>query len=106
MLELGAEASLLDRYKVIQCQDLKIDTTVIAPHVRGQWNKLLPWFWSMDAQRDADVRAWMNDYMCFSFHAHSDGFSTNKLKCSLPGALAEGKSSKGMVDQRASMSPS
>jgi len=106
MLELGTKASLLDWYKVIQHQDLKIDTTIIAPHVHGQRNKSLPWFWSMDAQRDADIRAWMNDCMCFSFHAHSDGFSTNKLKCSLLGALAEGESSKGMVDRRASMSPS
>jgi len=63
MLELGTKASLLDWYKVIQCQDLKIDTTVITPHVCGQWNKSLPWFWSMDAQRDADVGAWMNDCM-------------------------------------------
>jgi hypothetical protein len=61
MLDLGAEASLLDRYKVLERQDLRIDTAVIAPNVRGQRNKSLPWFWSMDIQRDADVGAWMND---------------------------------------------
>jgi len=65
MLDLDAEASLLDRYKDLGRQDLRIDTTVIAPHVRGQRNKSLPWFWSMDARRDADVGAWMNDCMCF-----------------------------------------
>jgi len=68
MLDLGANASLLDWYKVLKWQDLRIDTTVIAPHVHGQWNKSLPWFWSMDVQRDADVRAWMNDYMCILVH--------------------------------------
>jgi hypothetical protein len=61
MLDLGAETSLLDRYKVLERQDLRIDTAVIAPNVRGQRNKSLPWFWSMDVQRDADVGAWMND---------------------------------------------
>jgi hypothetical protein len=64
MLDLGADTSLLDQYKVLKRQDLRIDTTVIAPHVCGQWNKSLPWFWSMDVWRDADVGAWMNDYMC------------------------------------------
>ena len=61
MLDLGAEASLLDRYKVLERQELRIETAVIAPNVRGQRNKTLPWFWSMDVQRDADVGAWMND---------------------------------------------
>ena len=90
MVDLGAEASLLDRYKVLQCQDLRTDTTVIAPNVRGQRNKSLPWFWSMDVQRDAEVGAWMNDCRHISFHAHSDGCSTHGFKCSLPGPLAEG----------------
>ena len=106
MVDLGAGASLLDRYKVLQRQDLKIDTTVIAPHVRGQRNTSLPWFWSMDPRRDADVGEWMADCMCFLFHIHSEGCSKNKFKCSLPGPLAEGESSKNKVDQRASMSPS
>jgi hypothetical protein len=48
MLHLSADASLLDQYKVLERHDLKINTTVIAPNVRGQWNKSLPWFWSMD----------------------------------------------------------
>ena len=42
MLHLSADASLLDRYKVLERHDLKIDTTVIAPNVCGQWNKTLP----------------------------------------------------------------
>jgi hypothetical protein len=66
MLDLGADTSLLDRYKVLERQDLRINTAVIAPNVRGQRNKSLPWFWSMDVQRDADVGAWMNDCRHFS----------------------------------------
>ena len=107
MLDLDADASLLDRYRVLEPQDLRTDTTVIAPDVRGQRNKSLPWFWSMDVRRDADVGAWMNDCKRISVtvHARSDGCSTNKFKCSLSSALAKGESSKGMVDRRASMSP-
>jgi len=89
MVDLGADVSLLDQYKVLQCQDLKIDTAVIASNVHGQWNKSLPWFWSMDVQRDADVGAWMNDCRHISFHACSDGCSTLRFKCSLPGTLAK-----------------
>ena len=61
IVDLGAEASLLDRYKILQRQDLRIDTAVIAPSVRGQRNESLPWFWSMDVRRDTDTGAWMND---------------------------------------------
>ncbi|KAH9065018.1 hypothetical protein EDB87DRAFT_1556114, partial [Lactarius vividus] len=50
------------RYKVLRCQDLSIKTSVIAPHVRRQWNKSLPWFWTMDVQRDANVGEWMEDF--------------------------------------------
>ena len=98
MFDLGANISLLDQYKLLECKDLKINTTVIAPNVRGQQNTSLPWFWSMDIQRDADVGVWMNDCRRISVHAHSDGCSTNKIKCSLLSALAKGKGSKDMVD--------
>ncbi len=94
MLDLGADATLLDWYKVLEHQDLKIDMTVIAPNVCGQWNKSLPWFWSMDIRRDADVGPWMNDCRCISVH---DEFSTTKFKCSLSSTLAKGESSKGVT---------
>jgi hypothetical protein len=83
MIDLGADASLLDRYKVLERRDLKTNTTVIAPNVRGQRNKSLPWFWSMDVRRDADVGAWMNDCKYISSHARSDDSQTTKFKCSL-----------------------
>jgi hypothetical protein len=83
LLDLGADASLLDRYKALERQDLKIDTTVISPNVRGQRNKSLPWFWSMDVRRDADVGAWMNDCKRFSLHVRLDEYLTNRCKRSL-----------------------
>ncbi|KAH9035447.1 hypothetical protein EDB83DRAFT_2228945 [Lactarius deliciosus] len=68
MVDLGASSSLLDRYKVLRCQDLSVKTSVIAPHVHGQWNKLLPWFWTMDIWRDANVGEWMEDCTCLSVY--------------------------------------
>ena len=79
ILNLGAGASLLDRYKVLEPQDLKTETTVIAPDVRGQRNKSLPWFWSMDVRRDSDIGAWMNDCRCISVQALSYGSLKTKL---------------------------
>ena len=70
ILDLSADASLLDRYKALKREDLKTDTTVIAPNVRGQRNKSLPWFWSMDIRRDADAGAWMNDCRRISLYMH------------------------------------
>ena len=106
IVNLGADDTLLDRYKVLEPQDLKINTAVIVPDVRGQRNKSLPWFWSIDIQRDANVGAWMNDCKCISIHARSGRCSKNIFKLSLSSALAESESSKDTVGQRASMSPS
>ena len=66
MVDLGAGSNLLDRYQVLSREDLSVNTSVIAPQVRGQRNKSLPWFWTMDVQRDADVGEWMEDCK-FSF---------------------------------------
>src|SRR5260370_18291629 len=49
------------------------------PDVRGQQNKLLPWFWSMDVRRDADVGAWMNDCNCILIYVGPDRCSTINL---------------------------
>src|ERR1700761_5529445 len=68
MVDLGASTDLLDRYKVLRPQDLSVKTSVIAPHVRGQRNKPLPWFWTMDVRQDSDVGEWMEDCTSLSVH--------------------------------------
>jgi hypothetical protein len=102
MVDLGASANLLDRYKVLTRQDLCVKTSVIAPHVRGQRNKSLPWFWTMDVRRDTDVGEWIEDCTCFSVHA----LKKCNFQCSLSSALASRKSSKNAMDRRTSVSPS
>jgi hypothetical protein len=71
LVDLGAGSFLLDRYQVLTRQDLSIKTSVIAPQVRGQRNKSLPWFWTMDVRRDTDVGEWMEDCKCPSIHTDS-----------------------------------
>jgi hypothetical protein len=61
IVDLEADTLLLDRYKVLTRQDLSVKTSIIAPQVRGQRNKMLPWFWTMDVRRDTDVGEWMED---------------------------------------------
>jgi hypothetical protein len=68
IVDLGADAFLLERYKVLTRQDLSVQTSVIAPHVRGQRNKSLPWFWTVDVRGDTDVGPWMEDCAYFSVY--------------------------------------
>ena len=103
MVDLGAGNNLLVRYKVLTRQDLSVKTSIIAPQVRGQRNMSLPWFWTMDVRRDADVGEWMEDCK-FSFSSHTLGKS-NHL-CSLSSALASSKGSKDAMDRRAPVSSS
>jgi hypothetical protein len=105
MVDLGADAPLLERYKVLTRQDLSVKTSVIAPQVRGQRNKSLPWFWTMDVRRDTDVGSWMEDCACFSIHTDNI-INRRNLICSLPGPLAEGEGSKDEMGRRTSMPPS
>lgn len=95
IVDLGAGTSLLDRYNVLKPQDLTVKTSAIAPYVSGQRNQSLPWFWTMEVQRGADVGEWMEDCMCFF---SLDKLEKSNLLFSLSSALAEGKSSKDEVD--------
>ncbi|KAF8259195.1 hypothetical protein EI94DRAFT_1707309 [Lactarius quietus] len=62
MVDLDAGTNLLDRYKVLRRQDLCVNTSILAPHIRGQQNKSLAWFWTMDVRQDTDVGEWMEDF--------------------------------------------
>jgi hypothetical protein len=84
MVDLGASTDLLDWYKVLKHQDLSIKTTVISPQVWGQWNKSLPWFWTMDVWQDTDVGEWIEDCTSpFSIHTLSIyvTISTQSIEC-------------------------
>ena len=79
MVDLRASTDLLDWYKVLRPQDLNVKTSIIAPHVRGQQNKPLPWFWTMHVQQDSDVGEWMEDCTCFSVQLYLIYVSFNSI---------------------------
>ena len=103
MVDLEAGSNLLDRYQVLSRQDLSVKTSVIAPQVRGQRNKSLPWFWTMDVRRDTDVGEWMEDCTP-SFCSHT--LNKSNHRSSLSSALASSKGSEDAMGRRASVSPS
>jgi len=75
IVNLRADSDLLCQYKVLTRQDLSVKTSVISADVRGQWNKSLPWFWTLDVRRDADIGAWMEDCMCSIIYARQETYS-------------------------------
>jgi len=77
IVDLGADSVLLERYKVLTQQDLSVKTSVIAPHVHGQWNKSLPWFWTMDVRRDTNIGGWMEDCTCSFIWTHQETYSAS-----------------------------
>ena len=119
IVDLGATDSLLDRYKVLTRQDLKVQTSIIAPQVRGQRNKSLAWFWTMDVGGDVDIGEWMEDCKCISIPTNQDtkflfqsiecigygqrhktcggskNFSVSKLRWNLPSGILGIKSNFG-----------
>src|SRR6266404_4907717 len=75
IVNLRADSDLLCRYKVLTWQDLSVKTSVISADVCGQQNKSLPWFWTLDVRRDADIGAWMEDCMCSIIYARQETYS-------------------------------
>ncbi|KAH9919146.1 hypothetical protein B0H21DRAFT_702221, partial [Amylocystis lapponica] len=61
MVSLGASEALLNHYKVLRQEDLKVSTAVADPNMRGQRATTMAWFWTMDIRRDAEGQAWMEE---------------------------------------------
>lgn len=61
MIRLGADAGILDRYKILTKGQLKVSTAIATPNARGQRNTQLAWFWNMDSKADTDSDDWMEE---------------------------------------------
>ncbi|KAH9928247.1 hypothetical protein B0H21DRAFT_712169 [Amylocystis lapponica] len=61
MVSLGASEALLNHYKVLRQEDLKVSTAVADPNMRGQRATTMAWFWTMDIRGDAEGQAWMEE---------------------------------------------
>jgi hypothetical protein len=61
MAVLGASEELLEKYKVLHNADLRATTALVDPHLPGQRNRNLAWFWSLDIDRDVMGNEWMEE---------------------------------------------
>ena len=61
MTVLGASDELREKYQVLHNADLKTTTSLVDPHLPGQRNRSLAWFWSLDVDRDVTGNEWMEE---------------------------------------------
>ena len=61
LAKLGADDELLERYRPLLKEHLKVSTAIADPNARGQRNNTLAWFWSMDVVGDSQNSDWLNE---------------------------------------------
>jgi hypothetical protein len=67
LVQLGAEADILEQYQIIQPEDLNMSGDVVEENRMGQRNDALAWFWRVDGAGHHPDNNWMNECMFFSF---------------------------------------
>ncbi|KIK73224.1 hypothetical protein PAXRUDRAFT_178977, partial [Paxillus rubicundulus Ve08.2h10] len=68
MVALEADEVLMERYKLLIDQDLKVTTAIYNPNGSVHRMENLAWFWTMDIPRDAQESDWMSE--CRSYICH------------------------------------
>jgi len=61
MIALNASSNLLNQYKMLTKEDLKISAAIANPNARGHRDDTLAWFWTMDVLRDTEVNNRMSE---------------------------------------------
>ena len=64
MVALDVDDGILDRYKPLDKDHLKISTAVADPNARGHRHENLAWFWTMDIPKDTNENDWMSKCEC------------------------------------------
>lgn len=88
IVRLGATEEELDRYKILARADLNVSTARVDPSARGNRDRGLAWFWTMDVAGDSDAAEGMAECKCCFESSKSTMLTCNR---SLPRALAKGK---------------
>lgn len=57
LVELGADATILDHYKPLTRQDMRVSTAIMEPNAAGQRDASLPWFWTIRIPATKDRNA-------------------------------------------------
>ena len=61
LVALEAKPGLLEKYKVLKREDLKVSSALIEANTRGLRNTSLSWIWAQDVARDAQGSEWMTE---------------------------------------------
>ena len=61
MVALDADEGILDRYKHLDKDHLRISTVVADPNARGHRHENMAWFWMMDIPKDTNANDWMSE---------------------------------------------
>ncbi|KIK73360.1 hypothetical protein PAXRUDRAFT_20942 [Paxillus rubicundulus Ve08.2h10] len=67
MVALEADKVLMERYKPLVDQDLKVTTAICDPNGSVHHMQNLAWFWTMDIPRDAQESDWMSEFYCVNW---------------------------------------
>ncbi|KIK79107.1 hypothetical protein PAXRUDRAFT_162178 [Paxillus rubicundulus Ve08.2h10] len=67
MVALQADETLLERYRLLVNQDLKVTTAISDPNRSVHHMADLTWFWTMDIPRDAQESDWMSEIYCINW---------------------------------------
>ncbi|KAF8834685.1 hypothetical protein BDN67DRAFT_1016247 [Paxillus ammoniavirescens] len=67
MVALEADEILLERYKLLIDQDLKVTTAISDPNGSVHHMENLAWFWTMDIPRDTQESDWMSEFYCINW---------------------------------------
>jgi hypothetical protein len=68
---LGADATVLHRYKPIKKDDLLLNKDLTEENRYGQRNDVLPWFWMLDGQPAGNQDSWMEECENINFPSPS-----------------------------------
>ena len=61
MIKLGARREIMDRYRVLKREDLKVSTALIHPNAHGLAGASLSWIWGADVGGDPQSAEWMDE---------------------------------------------
>ncbi|KIK72211.1 hypothetical protein PAXRUDRAFT_181145 [Paxillus rubicundulus Ve08.2h10] len=68
MVALEADKVLMEMYKLLVDQDLKVTTAISDPNGNVHRIKNLAWFWTMDIPRDTQESDWMSECRSYIFY--------------------------------------
>ena len=64
LVRLGADNTLLSKYKVLFRKDLKVSTAVVDIRLPSWSEATLAWFWNIDVRGDTTSESWMAEREC------------------------------------------